>query len=131
MRWTASTRRDDDGASRWALPPPAAATQDVTVRKCEAFYLPPVELLDYDSCDTYNRHMSGRSLYGADAVASLEDDALQELGMQVRLERLRRTESWRRCENCKAPFPARADARYCSGRCRTAVYRQRLQQEGA
>lgn len=71
------------------------------------------------------------SPYGADAVVGLEDDALQELGMQVRLERLRRAKSWRRCGNCRTPFPARAGARYCSGRCRTAAYRQRLQREGA
>ena len=67
-----------------------------------------------------------------DAVAALPelaDDALLALGKHLRLERLRRLKSWRICGSCKMHFAARAGALYCSGRCRTAAYRQRLQKQ--
>lgn len=62
-----------------------------------------------------------------EAISDLTDDALALLGQQVRLERLGRLSSWQNCTVCEKRFAARAKALYCSGRCRTAAYRKRLQ----
>ena len=47
------------------------------------------------------------------------------LAADVRAERNRRNARVHECLNCGTSFPARADARYCSGRCRTAAHRKR------
>lgn len=60
-------------------------------------------------------------------IGDLTDDALDLLGQQVRLERLSRLNRWQDCTVCEKRFAARAKALYCSGRCRTAAYRKRLQ----
>lgn len=59
-------------------------------------------------------------------IASLSEDELAELGVEVRIEYLRRRGDWRICDRCGDEFLARTGARFCSGRCRTGAYRARL-----
>lgn len=75
-----------------------------------------------------NVTMTETPMEPADSLPDLPDDALAALGKQVRLERLRRLESWRHCGSCGKRFAARSGALYCSGRCRTVAYRQRLRE---
>lgn len=91
---------------------------------------PSGDVFDVHECDGYKCHTMQAELEAGPpvkAIADLTDDALVLLGQQVRLERLHRLNSWQNCTVCEKRFAARAKALYCSGRCRTAAYRKRLQ----
>jgi hypothetical protein len=61
-------------------------------------------------------------------ITSLSWDELEALRRQVRLERLLRAERFHKCLRCGTSFLAREGATFCSGRCRTADYRNRLKE---
>jgi hypothetical protein len=58
-------------------------------------------------------------------VNGLTDEALAAYVTALRLEQLRRR-GLLVCVNCGDSFAGRADARFCSGRCRVAVHRERI-----
>lgn len=60
------------------------------------------------------------------AVDELSEPALDELRRVVRLEILSRRGRAHTCGICRMSFIARMGAHFCSGRCRTAAYRQRM-----
>ena len=62
-------------------------------------------------------------------LAQLTDEQLDELRVALRQEHLRRTSSERTCHLCRSAFYARADAMYCSSRCRVAACRRRARVE--
>lgn len=57
-------------------------------------------------------------------LSSLSTEALTRLDANLRRERLVRKESWHTCARCELRFIGRADARYCSTRCRVAAHRR-------
>ncbi len=59
----------------------------------------------------------------------LGDHELETLRIVLRREQLQRSgERWHDCLVCEVRFVGRADATFCSGRCRTAAYRRRKAQ---
>lgn len=51
-------------------------------------------------------------------------DQLESLRSEVRTELLRRRGQERQCVRCGAAFYAKQSARFCSGRCRVASFRE-------
>lgn len=90
--------------------------------------VPPSRLRRHDPCDSTthpNSHRrNGYTCYMA-ALSSLPDDVLSRRADAIRRERLRRAGRERRCVHCGGSFFARADALYCTGRCRVAAFRVR------
>lgn len=82
----------------------------------------------YDSCDSTTRlgghPRNGYSCY-VSTLTSLSDEVLSRRADAIRRERLRRAGRERRCVHCGHGFFARADAIYCTGRCRVAAFRVR------
>lgn len=60
-----------------------------------------------------------------DKLTSLPDAELSARLKDLRCERLRRAGKGRLCDRCGVEFFARAGARYCSGTCRVAAFRER------
>lgn len=75
-------------------------------------------------CDDYICHMT--TTFARCALEELDEDELMTLRTQIGHEVLRRRDRSETCEACKTLFVARRNAKYCSGRCRTAAYRKRL-----
>lgn len=65
----------------------------------------------------YNRYM--------DSLTTLQDAELTARMKSLRREQLRRAGKGRLCVQCGVEFFARAGARFCSGRCRVAAFRER------
>lgn len=68
---------------------------------------------------------NGYIRYVATSPSTLSHEALESLRKAVRRELLARAGKSHVCGWCQSEFMGRADARYCSSRCRTAVHRQR------
>lgn len=62
-------------------------------------------------------------------IHSISDRELDERRFALRQEHLRRTDTKRSCVLCRSGFFARADALYCSGKCRVAAFRKRARVE--